>query len=207
MGRIGEIITRCWQTADKMKQVRGHLKAPEGECDLADNFRVRRFVAKYTINPAVAHGMSHIIGSVEVGKLADLVMYKPEFFGTKPELIIKGGMVSWAQMGDANASIPTPEPVLMRPMFGGIASALGESCIAFVSQISVKNGQVAEYGLRKRIEAVKNCRNIGKADMKLNNFSPIVTVDPETFVVMINGEKHENPPANKLPMSTGMCLF
>ncbi|KAJ3074930.1 hypothetical protein HDU98_009808 [Podochytrium sp. JEL0797] len=207
MGRIGEVITRCWQTADKMKQVRGHLKADSGMSDLADNFRVKRYVSKYTINPAIAHGVSHVVGSIEVGKLADLVMYRPEFFGTKPELVIKGGMISWAQMGDANASIPTPQPVIMRPMFGGIASALGQNCVAFVSDISTKNGQVASYGLRKKVVAVKNCRKIGKQDMKLNNFSPTVTVDPETFVVLINGEEHPNPPAKRLPMATGLCIF
>ncbi|KAJ3074929.1 hypothetical protein HDU98_009807 [Podochytrium sp. JEL0797] len=207
MGRIGEVITRCWQTADKMKQVRGHLKADEGELDLADNFRVRRYVAKYTINPAIAHGVSHVVGSVEVGKLADLVMYKPEFFGTKPELIIKGGMIAWAQMGDANASIPTPQPVIMRPMFGAHPSAIGKTSFAFVSQVSITNGQVASYGLRKMIEPVKNCRKIGKMDMKLNNFCPSMTVDPETYVVTINGETHPNPPAQKLPMATGLCIF
>ncbi|KAJ3389324.1 hypothetical protein HDU84_008871 [Entophlyctis sp. JEL0112] len=189
MGRVGEVISRTWQTADKMKKVRGPLAPDDGSTDKADNFRVRRYVAKYTINPSIAHGVSHLIGSIEVGKFADLVMYQPSFFGTKPKLVIKGGMIAYAQMGDANASIPTPQPVIMRPMFAASPNATRETCFAFVSQVSLQNGPVGVkgYNLRKRVEPVKNCRGIGKKSMKLNSFSPEVKVDPETYVVTIDG--------------------
>ncbi|KAI9336564.1 urease [Obelidium mucronatum] len=209
MGRVGEVVSRTWQNADKMKNVRGHLEADEGEPDLADNFRVRRYVSKYTINPAVAHGISHLVGSMEVGKFADLVMYKPAFFGVKPEVVIKGGMIAWAMMGDANASIPTPQPVIMRPMFAANPSASSDTCFAFVSQASLTNGDrgVLGYGLRKRIEAVKNCRKIGKKDMKLNNTSPVVEVDPETYIVKIDGVVHENLPSDWVPMNNSLLLF
>lgn len=179
MGRIGEVVTRTWRTAGKMKEVRGHLAGDDTK-HKRDNERVKRYVAKYTINPAIVHGMSHLVGSVEPGKLADLVVYKPCNFGTKPEFIIKGGQIAWAQMGDANASIPTVQPIYGRPMYGAKASAAPFNSIAFVSAISVSNGTVASYNLRKKIEPVVNCRNISKLDMKLNSNLPKITVDPET---------------------------
>ncbi|HEX4000347.1 MAG TPA: urease subunit alpha [Pirellulales bacterium] len=204
MGRIGEVITRTWQTADKMRRQRGRLPDETGD---NDNLRIRRFIAKYTINPAIAHGMSHLIGSVEVGKLADLVLWRPAFFGAKPEMVIKGGVIAWSQMGDANASIPTPQPVLMRPMFGSFAQAVGPISIAFVSQACVDAGTAKEYGLRKRIEPVRNCRNIGKRDMKLNDLAPAITVDPETYLVTADGEALVCEPADELPLAQRYFLF
>ena len=166
MGRIGEVITRTWQTADKMKQQRGRLAGETGD---NDNLRIKRYLAKYTINPALAHGMSHLIGSIETGKLADLVLWKPAFFGAKPEMVLKGGVIAWAQMGDPNATIPTPQPVFMRPMFGSFGRAAGPCSIAFVSQLCQTRGVAKSYGLTKRIEAVKGCRQVGKKDLKWNN--------------------------------------
>lgn len=174
MGRIGEVVTRTWQTADKMKKQRGTLPG-----DVAsDNNRIKRYIAKYTINPAKAHGMSHVIGSVEQGKLADLVLWEPANFGAKPQMVIKGGTIAWAQMGDANASIPTPQPVLMRKMFGAVGKAVGPTSLAFVSGAAAARNVGESYGLSKTVEAVKNCRNVGKADMVLNNAMPEITVDP-----------------------------
>ena len=204
MGRVGEVITRTWQTADKMKQQRGRLPGEKGH---NDNLRIRRYIAKYTINPAVAHGMGHIIGSVEIGKLADLVLWKPAFFGAKPELVLKGGIIAWAQMGDPNASIPTPQPVMMRPMFGSFGRAVGGSCIAFVSQAAADTNTAAEYGITKRIEAVKNCRTIGKKDMLLNDATPVITVDPETYKVTADGEHLTCKPADKLALAQRYFLF
>jgi urease subunit alpha len=204
MGRVGEVITRTWQTADKMKQQRGALPGEKGH---NDNLRIRRYIAKYTINPAVAHGMSHIIGSITVGKLADLVLWKPAFFGAKPEIVMKGGIIAWAQMGDPNASIPTPQPVSMRPMFGAFGRAVGGSCIAFVSQAAVDTNTAAEYGLTKRIEAIKNCRNIGKKDMLLNDATPVITVGPETYKVTADGEHLTCKPADKLALAQRYYLF
>lgn len=204
MGRVGEVITRTWQTADKMRGQRGRLAGEKGG---NDNLRIRRYVAKYTINPAIAHGMGHIIGSVEVGKLADLVLWKPALFGAKPELVIKGGVIAWAQMGDPNASIPTPQPVIMRPMFGAFGRATGPCSIAFVSQASLANGAAASYGLGKRLEAVKRCRGIGKKDMKLNDATPKITVDPETYKVTADGEHLTCAPATKLPLAQRYFLF
>ena len=204
MGRIGEVITRTWQTADKMCQQRGRLSDEAGD---NDNLRIRRYIAKYTINPAIAHGMSHEIGSVEVGKLADLVLWRPAFFGAKPEMVIKGGVIAWSQMGDANASIPTPQPVLMRPMFGSFAQAVGPISIAFVSQACIDADGTKDYGLRKRIEPVRNCRNIGKRDMKLNDLVPAITVDPETYLVTADGEALVCEPASELPLAQRYFLF
>ena len=204
MGRVGEVISRTWQTADKMRQQRGSLP---GDNAGNDNERIKRYVAKYTINPAIAHGMSHLIGSVEVGKLADLVLWKPSFFGAKPELVIKGGVIAWSQMGDPNASIPTPQPSFMRPMFGGYGKATGPISVAFVSQLC-KQEKVAEtYGLGKQIEAVKNCRGISKQDMKLNDATPEITVDPETYHVTANGEHLTCEPAKSLPLAQRYFLF
>jgi urease subunit alpha len=204
MGRVGEVITRTWQTADKMKQQRGQLPGEKGH---NDNFRIRRYVAKYTINPAIAHGTSHIIGSVEVGKLADLVLWKPALFGAKPEMVLKGGIIAWAQMGDPNASIPTPQPVSMRPMFGAMGRAVGGNSIAFVSQAAIDTSTVDEYQLTKRIEAVKNCRTIGKKDMRLNDQTPVITVDPETYKVTADGVHLTCAPATKLPLTQRYFLF
>ena len=202
MGRIGEVITRTWQTADKMKQQRGAL--PEDSAE-NDNFRIRRYIAKYTINPAIAHGFGHLVGSIEAGKLADLVLWKPAFFGVKPELVIKGGFIAWSQMGDPNASIPTPQPVYMRPMFGSFGRARGGSCLALVSNASVSN--VSGYGLTKRIEPVRNCRSIGKRDMKLNDALPKITVDPETYRVTADGAALTCAPAAALALSQRYFLF
>lgn len=204
MGRIGEVITRTWQTADKMRQQRGALP---GESAGNDNLRIKRYVAKYTINPAIAHGAGHIIGSVEVGKLADLVLWKPAFFGVKPELVLKGGFIAWAQMGDPNASIPTPQPVFMRPMFGAMGKARGGTSLALVSGSALAEGIPQGYGLHKRIEAVKNCRTIGKRDMKLNDATPKITVDAETYAVHADGMPLVCEPAENLSLTQRYFLF
>jgi urease subunit alpha len=204
MGRIGEVICRTWQTADKMKQQRGALPGERGD---NDNLRIKRYISKYTINPAIAHGMSHLIGSVEKGKLADLVLWRPPFFGAKPEMVIKGGIIAWSQMGDPNASIPTPQPVYMRPMFGSFGRAIGTSSIAFVSQASKKSGTADSYGLFKRIEAVSKCRNLTKRDMRWNDALPKITVDPETYQVHADGELLTCEPATVLPLAQRYSLF
>lgn len=204
MGRVGEVVTRTWQTADKMRQQRGRLAEESGD---NDNFRIKRYVAKYTINPAVAHGVSHLIGSVEVNKLADLVLWKPQFFGTKPEVVIKGGVIAWAQMGDPNASIPTPQPVFMRPMFGGFGRASSPISMAFTSQAALEAGTVAGYGLKKQLKAVENCRSVRKNDMKLNDATPDLSVDPETYEVKADGVRLECDPAEKLPLAQRYFLF
>lgn len=204
MGRVGEVITRTWQTADKMRQQRGQLPEELGD---NDNVRIKRYIAKYTINPAIAHGMSELIGSVEVGKLADLVLWRPAMFGVKPEMVIKGGIIAWSQMGDPNASIPTPQPVFMRPMFGGFGRATGPISIAFVSQACQSEGIAQSYGLTKRIEAVHGCRNIGKKDMKFNDSTPQIAVDPETYQVKADGETLTCEPAQSLPLAQRYFLF
>ena len=204
MGRVGEVIIRTWQTADKMRGERGRLPDERGE---NDNLRARRYVAKYTINPAIAHGMSTEIGSVEVGKLADLVLWRPAFFGAKPELVIKGGFIAWAQMGDANASIPTPEPVIMRPMFGAMGRAIGETSIAFVSRRALAEGRLDRLGLGKRCVAVARCRGIGKRDMKLNDALPVMRVDPETYEVHADGILLRAEPAETVPLARRYFLF
>ena len=204
MGRVGEVITRTWQTADKMRRQRGPLAEDSQD---NDNLRIKRYVAKYTINPAIAHGMSDLIGSIEVGKLADLVLWKPAFFGAKPEMVIKGGIIAWSQMGDPNASIPTPQPVFMRPMFGGFGRASSPISIAFVSNACAVDGVADTYGLKKRIEPVRGCRNIGKQDMKLNDVTPTITVDPETYEVTADGDRLTCDPAEKLPLAQRYFLF
>jgi len=204
MGRVGEVILRTWQTAHKMKEQRGRLPEEPGA---NDNSRIKRYLAKYTINPAIAHGMSHLIGSVEPGKLADLVLWKPAFFGVKPEMVIKGGVIAWSQMGDPNASIPTPQPVYMRPMFGGFGQAAAGCSVAFVSQACQGEGVAARYGLAKRIETVRGCRSIGKKDLKWNHALPEITVDPETYQVRANGELLVCEPAAVLPMARKYFLF
>jgi len=204
MGRVGEVITRTWQTADKMRRQRGPLLKDTQD---NDNFRIKRYVAKYTINPAIAHGMSNLIGSVEVGKVADLVLWKPAFFGAKPEMVIKGGIIAWSQMGDPNASIPTPQPVFMRPMFGAMGKASSPISIAFVSNASVENGTTHNYGLKKRIEPVTGCRSTGKKDMKLNDALPDIQVDAETYEVTADGQTLTCDPAESLPLAQRYFLF
>ena len=203
MGRVGEVIVRTWQTAHKMKVQRGALP---GDGARADNFRVKRYVAKYTINPAIAHGIAHEVGSIEPGKLADLVLWRPAFFGVKPSLVLKGGMIAAAAMGDPNASIPTPQPVHYRPMFGAFGGALATS-VTFVSQAALENGALAALGLRKPLMAVKNTRNIGKRDMVHNDAAPRIEVDPETYVVKADGEVLACEPARELPLAQRYFLF
>lgn len=204
MGRPAEVITRTWQAAHKMKEQRGKL--PE-DAEGNDNFRAKRYVAKYTINPAIAQGISHIVGSVEKGKFADLVLWSPAFFGIKPEIIIKGGMVTAARMGDANASIPTVQPIIYKHMFGAHGDAKYETCITFVSKASLEAGIKEKYGLKKRLEAVKECRDIGKRDMKFNDATPELTVDPETYVVKADGVLLTCEIAKSLPLTQVYNLF
>ena len=204
MGRVGEVITRTWQTADKMKYQRGPLTEDSGNNN--DNTRVKRYLAKYTINPAITHGMSHLIGSIEVNKYADLVLWKPCYFGTKPEMIIKGGAISYSQMGDPNASIPTPQPVKMRPMFGALANQ-GKHSIAFVSKAAAENNIGAKYGLTKEVEAVHNCRTVTKYDMILNDLCPVMHVNPDTFEVYADGELLTCEPLEKVPLARKYFLF
>ena len=204
MGRIGEVIIRTWQTADKMKLQRGALP---GENAGDDNKRVKRYVAKYTINPAIAHGLAEHVGSVEVGKLADLVLWRPAFFGVKPELVVKGGMIAWAAMGDPNASIPTPQPVLYRPMFGAYGRARGATALTFVSAAALAAGVPERLGLARRAVAVGGCRRLGKRDMIHNDALPRLEVDPETYEVRADGERLTCEPARVLPMAQRYFLF
>ena len=204
MGRVGETVIRCWQTADKMKRQRGSLPGDDGE---ADNLRARRYIAKYTINPAVAHGLSEHVGSVEVGKLADLVLWSPAFFGVKPELVIKGGSIAVAQMGDPNASIATPQPVHQQPMFGAHGRANTLSALHFVSAAAVADGIGEQLGLSRPLAAVANTRSIGKKDMRLNDAMPDIAVDPETYEVRADGELLICEPAEVLPMAQRYFLF
>jgi urease subunit alpha len=202
MGRIGEVICRTWQTADKMKRQRGPLP---GEAPGSDNLRVRRYIAKYTINPAIAHGISHLVGSIAVGKLADLVLWKPAFFGVKPELIIKGGFIAGAMMGDGNASIPTPQPVVSRPMFGSYGAALPSCSVHFVSQAGIDAGALA--GLPRPLAAVRGCRNVGKKDLVLNGALPKIEVNPDTYEVRADGDLLTCEPADRLPLAQRYFLF
>jgi urease subunit alpha len=205
MGRVGEVITRTWQTADKMKKQRGALPEDGGKGN--DNFRAKRYVAKYTINPAIAQGIGAHVGSIEVGKIADLVVWKPMFFGTKPDMVIKAGMIAAAAMGDPNASIPTPQPVHYRPMFGAYGNALAKSSFSFVSQAGIDAGIAAEFGLSKGLLAVSNTRNIGKKDMKLNDALPKMDVDPETYQVTADGELLTCQPVDVVPMAQRYFLY
>ena len=204
MGRVGEMITRTWQTAHKMKQQRGPL-APDTEKN--DNFRLKRYVAKYTINPAISHGISHEVGSIEIGKLADLVLWKPAFFGIKPAMIIKSGFIAAAPMGDANASIPTPQPVYYRPMFGAHGSASANTSMTFMSQASLDAGVPDKIGMTRMVSACKNTRNIGKDDMIHNSWQPTIEVDAQTYEVRANGELLTCEPATTLPLAQLYCLF
>lgn len=205
MGRPAEIITRAWQAADKMKKQRGQLPEALGEDN--DNYRAKRYVAKYTINPAITHGISNYLGSIEKGKIADLVIWKPAFFGAKPETIIKGGFITAAKMGDANASIPTPQPVIMRNMFGAYGKARANTCFTFVSKVAYESGIKEKLGLQKNVLPVMNCRTVGKKNMLLNDKTPLVEVDPETYEVSIDGEKVSCEPAETLPLARRYFLF
>lgn len=205
MGRVGEVVTRTWQTAHKMKVQRGALKEDEGTG--FDNYRAKRYIAKYAINPAITMGISHEVGSIEVGKLADMVLWKPAFFGTKPSLILKGGMIAGAPMGDPNASIPTPQPVHYRPMFGAMGKAVHATSISFVSKSALEKGTLDHLGLQKQLSAVSDTRNISKADMKLNDYQPTLDVDPQTYVVTCDGEEITCEPAEELPLAQRYYLF
>lgn len=211
MGRVGEVISRTWQTADKMKEQRGLL--PEDSASSShpdgsdDNYRVKRYIAKYTINPAITHGMSRMVGSVTPGKLADLCLWKPGLFGAKPEMIIKGGTIAWSQMGDPNASIPTPQPVSMRPMFGAKGKAVGGTSVSFVSTAAAADGVGEKYGLDKEVVGVSGCRGLTKKDMILNDATPNITVDPETFEVVADGIRITCDPVGKVPLAQKYFFF
>ncbi|MBT5903552.1 MAG: urease subunit alpha [Opitutaceae bacterium] len=206
MGRIGEVISRTWQTAHKMKVQFGKLASDKHPA--ADNFRALRYLAKYTINPAIAQGISHCVGSIGIGKLADLVLFKPAFFGVKPELVLKGGFIAWANMGDPNASIPTPQPTFYRPMFGASGKALSSTCLTFVSEASLESERgPKKLGLSRRLEPVSHCRGIGKKDMVLNDAMPKIEVDPETYMVKADGEHLTCEPATELPLAQRYFLF
>ncbi len=212
MGRVGEVITRTWQVADKMKKQRGVLADPAGTADDhgsagSDNFRIKRYVAKYTINPAIAQGIADSVGSVEVGKFADLVLWDPAFFGVKPELVLKGGQIAYALMGDANASIPTPQPRTMRPMFAAFGKAVQQSSITFLSKAAIDAGVPAELGLEKVIRPVSGIRSLTKADLKYNDATPDIQVDPETYQVSVDGEDVTCEPSDVLPMAQRYFLF
>ena len=204
MGRIGEVVMRTWQTAHKMKTQRGALA---GDNARADNLRVRRYIAKYTINPAITHGIASHVGSVEIGKLADLVLWKPAFFGVRPELVVKGGMIAWAQMGDANASIPTPQPVHGRPMFGAFGGACAATTLTFVSRAAHERGVAQALGLARRVVPVSGTRSVTKKDMKLNDATPKMEVDSETYEVRADGELLTCEPATELPLAQRYFLF
>ena len=207
MGRIGEVVIRTWQTAHVMKRRRGAMEGDAPGKDGADNNRARRYVAKYTICPAIAHGLDHEVGSVEVGKLADLVLWEPAFFGVRAHAVLKGGMIAWAAMGDANASIPTPQPVLPRPMFGAAPAAAAATSVHFVSPQAIEDGLANRLAVNRRLVAVKNVRKVGKADMPLNDALPRIEVDPDTFTVRIDGDVWQEQPATELPMAQRYFLF
>jgi urease subunit alpha len=215
MGRVGEVIIRTWQTAHKMKLQRGHLPSQtppfqggvKGGSSENDNFRAKRYIAKYTINPAITHGIANYVGSVEVGKLADLCLWRPTFFGVKPEIVIKGGAIAWAQMGDANASIPTPQPVHMRPMFGSFGGAIAATSLTFVSQAALEQEIPPQLGLQKPAVAVSGTRRLSKTQMKLNDALPHIEVDSETYEVRADGKLLTCEPANVLPLAQRYFLF
>ena len=204
MGRVGEVTTRAWQTADKMKKMAGRLKEEKGE---NDNLRVKRYLAKLTINPAITHGISEYVGSIEPGKIADLVLWSPQFFGVKPKLIIKGGFIAYSLMGDPNASIPTPEPVYYRPMFGALGSAIQSTSFTFTSKLAIDNGLATKVNIKKKLLPVKNCRKISKDDMVLNNLTPKIEIDPETFKVKVDGNLVTIDPANSVSLARLYQLF
>ena len=204
MGRIGEVVVRTWQAAHKMKVQRGPLPQDSSR---NDNYRAKRYIAKYTINPAITHGVAEQIGSIEPGKLADLVLWKPAFFGAKPEMVVKGGFIAWSAMGDPNASIPTPQPVLYRPMFGSFGGATAATSVTFMSQKAVSTGVPQRLGIKKTALPVRNCRKIGKKDMLLNDATPDIQVDPETYEVRVDGELLTCEPARVLPLAQRYFLF
>ena len=207
MGRIGEVVMRTWQTAHVMKVRRGALAGDRAGVHQSDNNRARRYVAKYTICPAIAHGLDHEVGSVEAGKLADLVLWEPAFFGVRPHAVIKGGMIAWAAMGDANASIPTPQPVLPRPMFGAAPAAAAATSVHFVAPQAIEDGLAERIDVRRTLSAVKDVRGVGKADMPNNDARPAIEVDPDTFTVRIDGQVWREQPASVLPMAQRYFLF
>jgi urease subunit alpha len=204
MGRIGEVTTRNWQSADKMKKISGRHQSETGD---NDNFRVRRYLAKITINPAITHGISEYVGSLEPGKIADIVIWSPQFFGAKPKMIIKGGMIAYSLMGDPNASIPTTEPVYYRPMFGALGKAKQAISFVFTSKLALENGLEEKLGVSKKFLAVKNCRNIGKKDMVLNDATPKIEIDPETYQVKIDGKVATTKPSASVPLARLYNLF
>lgn len=207
MGRVGEVVSRTWQLADAMKRRRGPIGPDGPEEGANDNFRIRRYVAKYTINPALAQGIADTVGSIEPGKFADLVLWDPAFFGVKPDLIIKGGQIVASVMGDPNASIPTPQPQTMRPAFGAYGSALADACITFLPGAAIDAGVPAELGLKRRIRAVSGCRDVRKADLKLNDAAPEITVDPQTYRVEVDGEHMTCDPVDVVPLAQRYFLF
>jgi urease subunit alpha len=204
MGRVGEVTIRAWQTADKMKKMTGRLR---GETNGNDNVRVKRYLAKITINPAITHGISEYVGSLQTGKIADIVVWTPQFFGIKPKLVIKGGFISYSLMGDPNASIPTPEPVYYRPMFGALGLAKYSTSVTFTSKLAIKKGLAKKLGLKKKLLPVKNCRKIGKKDMVFNNLTPSIKIDPETYIVKVDGKVVTSEPASKLSLARLYNLF
>ena len=204
MGRVGEVTTRAWQTADKMKKMSGRLKDEKGD---NDNLRAKRYLAKLTINPAVTHGISSYVGSLEVGKVADIVVWTPQFFGAKPKMVIKGGLIAYALMGDPNASISTPEPVYYRPMFGAMGSAKYSTSFTFTSKLALRRGIGKKLSLRKKLLPVKNCRKIGKKDMMYNDLAPKIEIDPETYVVKVDDKVAASDPAEKLSLARLYNLF
>ena len=204
MGRVGEVATRAWQTADKMKKMVGRLDEENGE---NDNLRVKRYLAKLTINPAITHGISEYVGSLEPGKIADIVLWTPQFFGIKPKLIIKGGLIAYSLMGDPNASIPTPEPVYYRPMFGAMGTAKQNTSVTFTSKAAIDNGLATKLNIKKKLLPVKNCRKISKEDMVFNNLTPKIDIDPETFKVKVNGELVSVDPAKTVSLARLYQLF
>jgi urease subunit alpha len=207
MGRIGEVVLRTWQTAHVMKRRRGALEGDASGTKGADNNRAQRYVAKYTICPAIAHGLNDHIGSVEVGKLADLVLWEPAFFGVRPHAVLKGGMIAWAAMGDANASIPTPQPVLPRPMFGAAPAAAAATSVHFVAPQALEDGLADRLAVNRKLVAVSDVRKIGKAQMPRNDALPRIEVDPDTFTVRIDGDVWQEQPAAELPMAQRYFLF
>ncbi|MGI0027790.1 MAG: urease subunit alpha [Nitrosopumilaceae archaeon] len=204
MGRVGEVSIRVWQTADKMKKMSGRLPEESGD---NDNLRVKRYLSKITINPAITHGISDYVGSLEPGKLADIVIWSPEFFGVKPRLVIKGGFIAYSLMGDPNASIPTPEPVYYRPMFGALGKAVHTTSVTFTSKLAIRNGLAKKLGLKKKLLPVKNCRNISKKNMLYNNLVPKIEIDPETYKVTVDGKLATTEPSQKLSMARLYHLF
>jgi urease subunit alpha len=204
MGRVGEVTTRAWQTADKMKKMAGRLAQEKGD---NDNLRAKRYLAKLTINPAIAHGISGYVGSLEKNKIADIVVWTPQFFGSKPKMVIKGGFIAYALMGDPNASIPTPEPVYYRPMFGAMGGAKYSTSFTFTSRLAIQKGIAKKLGLRKKLLPVKNCRRIGKKDMVHNSLTPRIDIDPETYVVKVDGKAVTSEPATTLSLARLYNLF